>query len=139
MIAYWKQVPKPEYRFKQDNLVLSLDTETVEKRQTLAQKRIEAQQELNSAIANLQDAKSRYQRELYNYNLNLTKAEASQRQREMDVLRLREKLDNLNQQISELSVIRSPYAGRVRRVKIINQNNLTITAEVTLLVKSREN
>ncbi|MFB6275583.1 MAG: hypothetical protein ABEI32_05480, partial [Halothece sp.] len=78
-------------------------------------------------------------RELYNYNLNLTKAQASQRQREMDVLRLREKLDNLNQQISELSVIRSPYAGRVRRVKIINQNNLTITAEVTLLVKSSEN
>jgi len=86
-----------------------------------------------------EDAKSRYQRELYNYNLNLTKAQASQRQREMDVLRLREKLDNLNQQISELSVIRSPYAGRVRRVKIINQNNLTITAEVTLLVKSSEN
>jgi multidrug resistance efflux pump len=139
MVAYWKQLPKPEYRFKQENLVLSLDTETVEKRQTLAQKRIEAQQELNSAIANLQDAKSRYQRELYNYNLNLTKAQASQRQREMDVLRLREKLDNLNQQISELSVIRSPYAGRVRRVKIINQNNLTITAEVTLLVKSGEN
>jgi hypothetical protein len=48
-------------------------------------------------------------------------------------------LDNLNQQISELSVIRSPYAGRVRRVKIINQNNLTITAEVTLLVKNSEN
>ena len=139
MVAYWKQLPKPEYRFKQDNLIISLDTEMVEKRQSLAQKRIEAQQELNSAIANLQDAKSRYQRELYNYNLNLSKAQASQRQREMDVLRLREKLDNLNQQISELSVIRSPYAGRVRRVKIVNQNNLTITAEVTLLVKNGEN
>lgn len=138
MVAYWKQLPKPEYRFKQEDLILSLDAETVEKRQTLAQKRIEAQQELNSAIANLQDAKSRYQRELYNHNINLSKEEANQRQREMDVLRLREKLDNLNQQIGELSVVRSPYAGRVRRVKIINQNNLTITAEVTLLVRNRE-
>jgi len=67
---------------------------------------LEAQQQLNSAIANLQDAKSRYQRELYNYNINLSKAEVSQRQQEMDVLRLREKLDNLNQQISELSAVR---------------------------------
>ncbi|NBD14720.1 MAG: hypothetical protein GVY04_00830 [Cyanobacteria bacterium] len=139
MVAYWKQLPQPRYRFKQEDLIVSLDTETVEKRQDIAQKQIEAQQELNSAIANLQDAQARYQRELYNYNINLTKAEADQRQREMDVLRLREKLDNLNQQISELSVVRSPYAGRVRRVKIMNQNNLTITAEVTLLVKTREN
>jgi len=139
MVAYWKQLPQPRYRFKQEDLIVSLDTETVEKRQDIAQKQIEAQQELNSAIANLQDAQSRYQRELYNYNINLTKAEADQRQREMDVLRLREKLDNLNQQISELSVVRSPYAGRVRRVKIISQNNLTITAEVTLLVRNREN
>jgi len=139
MVAYWKQLPQPRYRFKQEDLIVSLDTETVEKRQDIAQKQIEAQQELNSAIANLQDAQSRYQRELYNYNINLSKAEADQRQREMDVLRLREKLDNLNQQISELSVVRSPYAGRVRRVKIMNQNNLTITAEVTLLVKHREN
>ncbi|NBD19028.1 MAG: hypothetical protein GVY04_23735 [Cyanobacteria bacterium] len=139
MVAYWKQLPQPRYRFKQEDLIVSLDTATVEKRQDIAQKQIEAQQELNSAIANLQDAKSRYQRELYNYNINLSKAEADQRQREMDVLRLREKLDNLNQQISELSVIRSPYAGRVRKVKIVSQNNLNITAEVTLLVKSREN
>jgi len=139
MVAYWKQLPQPKYRFKQEDLIVSLDTETVEKRQDIAQKQIEAQQELNSAIANLQDAQSRYQRELYTYNINLSKAEADQRQREMDVLRLREKLDNLNQQISELSVVRSPYAGRVRRVKIMNQNNLTITAEVTLLVRSREN
>jgi hypothetical protein len=50
MVAYWKQLPQPRYRFKQEDLVLSLDTETVEKRQRLAQKRIEAQQELNSAI-----------------------------------------------------------------------------------------
>jgi len=139
MVAYWKQLPQPRYRFKQEDLIVSLDTETVEKRQDIAQKQIEAQQELNSAIANLQDAQARYQRELYTYNINLSKAEADQRQREMDVLRLREKLDNLNQQISELSVVRSPYAGRVRRVKIMNQNNLTITAEVTLLVRSREN
>ena len=139
MIAYYSQLPEPEYRFKQEDLIMSLDRETVAQRQRLAQKRIEAQQELNSAIANLQDAKSRYQRELYNHNINLSKEEANQRQREMDVLRLREKLDNLKEQIGELSVVRSPYAGRVRRVKIINQNNLTITAEVTLLVRNREN
>jgi multidrug resistance efflux pump len=139
MVAYWKQVPKPEYRFKQEDLILSLDTETVEKRQTLAQKRIEAQQELNSAIANLQDAKSRYQRELYNYQIKLSQAKADGRQQAIDLLRMQEKLDNLNQEIEELSVIRSPYPGRVRRVKIISQTNSNITAEVTLLVKSSEN
>jgi len=53
----------------------------VEKRQDIAQKQIEAQQELNSAIANLQDAQVRYQRELYTYNINLSQAEADQRQR----------------------------------------------------------
>ena len=139
MIAYWEHLPEPEYRFKQEDLIVSFDQETVEKRQGIAQKRIEAQHQLNGAIANLQTAKSRYQRELYNYNINLSKAEADQRQREMDVLRLREQLDNLNEQIGELSVIRSPYAGRVRRVRIVSQNNLTITAEVTLLIRSNEN
>lgn len=138
MIAYYQQLPEPEYRFKQEDLILSLDAERVAQRQGLVQKRIEAQQELNSAIANLQTAKARYQRELYNYNISLTQAEAEQKQRQIEVLRLREGLDELNQQIEELGVVRSPYAGRVRRVEIINQNNLTITAEITLLVTKRE-
>jgi len=139
MVAYWKQLPKPEYRFKQEDLIMSLDTETVAQRQRLAQNRIEAQQELNSAIANLQTAKSRYQRELYNHQIQLSQAQAQQRRQALDVVRLQEKLDYFNQQIEELGVIRSPYAGRVRKVKMVRQTNSNLTAEVTLLIKSREN
>jgi multidrug resistance efflux pump len=139
MIAYWEQLPEPEYRFKQEDLILSLDTERVTQRQDLAQKRIEAIQELNGAIANLQTAKARYQRELYNYNISLTQAEAEGRQREIEALKLRERLGDLDKQIEEVTAVRSPYAGRVRKVKIINQNNLKITAEITLLVSKDEN
>jgi len=139
MVAYWKNVPKPEYRFKQQDLNLRFDQKTARQRQEIAQNRMEAQQKLNSAIANLQEAKSRYQRELYNYQIKRSQAKADQRQQAIDVARLQEKLDNLNQEIEQFSIIRSPYAGRVRKVKIISQNNTNLTAEVTLLVRSDEN
>ncbi len=76
----------------------------------------------------MNQARLNYQRQLSEYEQRLT-------DREFQVTQLIEKLNNVENAIATLAVIKSPYNGTVRRVSWLGQSaDGTLTAEVTLMV-----
>ena len=92
----------------------------------------EYQASLNSArrVEEMNQTRLNYQRQLAEYEQRLT-------DREFQVTQLQEKLNNVENTIATLSVVKSPYAGTVRRIKWLGQSpDGSLTAEVTLMVES---
>ena len=92
----------------------------------------EYQASINTArrVEEMNQARLNYQRQLAEY-------EQRQTDREFQVTQLQEKLNNVENAIATLSVIKSPYAGTVRRIKWLGQSpDGTLSAEVTLMVRS---
>jgi multidrug efflux pump subunit AcrA (membrane-fusion protein) len=56
------------------------------------------------------------------------------RDREFQLAQLKAKLGEIDQQISQLSIVRSPYAGTIRRIKNVSQTNQDLQFEITLVV-----
>jgi hypothetical protein len=70
-----------------------------------------------------------YQRQWAEYEERL-------RNREFQLAQTQLKLDEIETEIATLSTVRSPYAGRVRRIKWLGQgSDGSLSAEVTLLVQ----
>jgi biotin carboxyl carrier protein len=133
-IAYWENVPEPDFRFKSMDLVMVMDQKILKEKQSIQLRKMQAQTQLNQAIANLQAAKNNHQNNLYQYQLGLLELEQTQRDREIEALKITEQLAEVDKQIAEVTAIKSPYAGRVRKVEIVNQSGLQINAEITLLI-----
>ncbi|MGV2831664.1 hypothetical protein [Myxosarcina sp. GI1(2024)] len=94
----------------------------------------EYQASINSArrVEEMNQARLNYQRQLAEYEQRLT-------DREFQVTQLQEKLNNVENQIATLSVVKSPYAGTVRRVNWLGQSpDGSLTAEVTLMADEKE-
>ena len=92
----------------------------------------EYQASLDSArrVEEMNQARLNYQRQLAEYEQRLT-------DREFQETQLQEKLNNVENAIETLAVVKSPYAGTVRRVRWLGQSpDGSLTAEVTLMVKS---
>ena len=92
----------------------------------------EYQASLDSArrVEEMNQARLNYQRQLAEYEQRLT-------DREFQVTQLQEKLNNVENAIATLSVVKSPYAGTIRRVRWLGQSpDGSLTAEVTLMVES---
>ncbi|MGV2830746.1 hypothetical protein [Myxosarcina sp. GI1(2024)] len=90
----------------------------------------EYQASINSArrVEEMNQARLNYQRQLAEYEQRLT-------DREFQVTQLQEKLNDIENAIATLSVVKSPYAGTVRRVNWLGQSSDgSLTAEVTLMV-----
>ena len=75
-------------------------------------------------------ARLNYQRQLAEYEQRLS-------DREFQVSQVQTKLNEVDNAIATLSVVKSPYSGTVRRVSWLGQSpDGTLTAEVTLMVES---
>ncbi|NES45319.1 MAG: hypothetical protein F6K20_29440 [Moorea sp. SIO2C4] len=61
----------PPLRFKMDYLNIIHDQDKIQKRQRLQEKRIKAQISIQSAIARLNAAKTRYQQQIYQHSLKM--------------------------------------------------------------------
>ena len=83
-------------------------------------------------IEELNQARLNYQRQLAEYEQRLA-------DREFKITQVKAKLNDIDNQIASLSVVKAPYAGTVRRVKWLGQSpDGSLTAEVTLIVRNRE-
>ena len=92
----------------------------------------EYQASINTArrVEEMNQARLNYQRQLSEYEQRLT-------DREFQVTQLQEKLNNVDNAIATLAVIKSPYNGTVRRVKWLGQSaDGTLSAQVVLMVES---
>ncbi len=126
-----------------------------DKLRSLSQAVEKAQAELQLAISKLQTAKDKrayteYEasvtaarraearnQALSNYETRVSEAERHQRDRSFQVAQLQAKIAEVDNQLSALSTVKSPYAGTIRRIKVLGQNDKNLLVEVTLVVGDR--
>ncbi|MEM9485407.1 MAG: hypothetical protein AAGA83_17170 [Cyanobacteria bacterium P01_F01_bin.116] len=85
---------------------------------------------LAEAVANQNRDHLTYQRQVAEYEQRL-------RDREFQISQTQLRVNEINDAIETLAVIRSPYAGRVRRIKWLGQDNSgLLNVEITLMVRS---
>lgn len=136
---------------------LGLSTETLEHEQSkldrLLSAEMEAQRELGVTIAQLETAQADHQRREYEHQLKqaeqaerqernwlqyqgqLQSWEQARRDREFQIQQLEQRLSDVEVQVSELAVVRSPYAGEIRRIRWTGQNpDGSLSVELSLMV-----
>ncbi|ACB00914.1 MULTISPECIES: hypothetical protein [Cyanophyceae] len=109
-----------------------------------------AELELNKAIANLKDAQAQRQHQEYlsslaiaeriersnanalAYQQQLQEFENQQRIRAYQLSDLNTKMADVENRLTQISTVRSPYPGTVRRIRWLEQSEGTINAEITL-------
>ncbi len=127
---------EPEFTFKDEGLVQVFEASTLKERQRIASRRMNGHFRLNEAIANLQEAKSSYQRELYQHQLKLIEIDQENRRRSAEAVSQQEKLGVIEKELNELD-FKSPYGGKVRKVKILGQNGRLLNVEILVINPDR--
>jgi hypothetical protein len=88
------------------------------------------------AIGKLNKAKELRQREEYNHSLEMSKRALAVREHELKtqaaIADLEARLSQVEVSLSQLSAVRSPYSGRIQKIKFIGQSDNNLTVELTL-------
>lgn len=103
-----------------------------------------ARGELEIAQARLRAAKERRNREEYEHQLNAARQseEANQSviavsqqnlEREFKLSQIKERIADIDQKLSSIAVVRSPFSGTIKRVKIENQSDNTLKVNLSLI------
>jgi hypothetical protein len=80
--------------------------------------------------ASIQQSQLEHQRQMQEW-------EKQERDRSFQVAQLQEKLAVVDAQLQQISMVRSPYGGKVRRIKWTGQSNQDLTVELTLAISGR--
>lgn len=107
----------------------------VENQVKLAESKARLTGQLNSAVAALNKAKSNYQHQQYEHSLNLVKQQSEMQRQQYQVAGLVGKKQEIEGKLREITQIKSPVAGRVRRIKNLGQKDRQINLEVVIDVK----
>lgn len=83
--------------------------------------------ELAQREEQIQRAALEYQRQLQTY-------QESTRDREVQLAELQARIQDADQKLQDLAIVRSPYPGIIRRIKYVGQTDVLLQAEITLLV-----
>ncbi len=120
--------------------------------QTLANEVSKAQANVQLAQSKLDTSKTKRGYDEYNHSLNKARRteesntfnqnqvrqeqeySQQQRDREFQLAQLKAKLGEIEQQLGELSIVKSPYSGTIRRIKNVGQTNQNLQFEITLVV-----
>ncbi|MGL5941128.1 MAG: hypothetical protein ACRC2S_12165 [Waterburya sp.] len=118
------------------------ESEKVQELADLKRKELEASINLEKAmpsasfaIASLDEAKLNYQKQQYEHSLKVSDYQTLMQKQQEQVNSLQTQLDTVDEELDKLTSVYSPYRGKVRRVKILGQNERSITAEVTLDIR----
>lgn len=107
-------------------------------------KQEEYQHSLNVArrVEEANQAQSFYQRQLaenqINYQRQLSAYEKEVRERDYQLTQLKLQSSSIDDKLAQLAVIRSPYAGQVRRIKFTGQTGNKLNVELSLIIGSSE-
>ena len=137
--------PRPEtsFRFKDETLRKLLEANKLEERAKaitaeanertkLAESKARLVGQLNSAIAALNKAKSNYQHQQYEHSLNLVRQQAELQRQQYQIASLVGKKQEIEAKLREITQIKSPVDGRVRRIKNLGQKDRAINLEVVI-------
>ena len=111
------------------------ESEKVQELAELKRRELEASINLEKAIAALDEAKLNYQKQQYEHSLKVSDYQTSVQKQQEQIISLQSQLDKVDEELEKLTSVYSPYKGKVRRVKILGQNERSITAEVTLDIR----
>ncbi|MGK7952463.1 MAG: hypothetical protein AB4368_27665 [Xenococcaceae cyanobacterium] len=121
-----------ELQFKDEWLSNVFESEKIQQLAELKRRELEASINLEKAIARLDEAKLNYQKQQYEHSLKVSDYQTSLQKQQEQINSLASQLDKVDEELEQLTSVYSPYRGKVRRVKILGQNERSITAEVTL-------
>jgi hypothetical protein len=143
--------PRPEtsFRFKDETLRKLLEANKLEERAKaitaeanertkLAETKVRLVGQLNSAIAALNKAKSNYQHQQYEHSLNLVRQQGEMQRQQYQIASLVGKKQEIEGKLREITQIKSPVSGRVRRIKNLGQKDRQINLEVVIDVKETD-
>ena len=74
-------------------------------------------------------------RQQYEHSLKVSDYQTLMQKQQEQINSLQTQLDKVDEELEQLTSVYSPYRGKVRRVKILGQNERSITAEVTLDIR----
>jgi multidrug resistance efflux pump len=137
--------PRPEtsFRFKDEKLRKLLEANKLEERAKaitaeanertkLAESKARLVGQLNSAIAALNKAKSNYQHQQYEHSINLVRQQGEMQRQQYQIASLVGKKQEIEGKLREITQIKSPVSGRVRRIKNLGQKDRQISLEVVI-------
>lgn len=135
--------PAPFFRFKDENLRNLLEPEKVDKvaeairteaseRAKVSETKAKLALELNQAIAALDKAQSDHQHQQYQHSLNLIRQQSEMQRQQYQVASLVAQKQEIESKLREITQIKSPVAGRVRRIKNLGQKDRQINLEVVI-------
>lgn len=133
-IEILQQTQLPITRFRPENPQLHevADFNALQAAANLRERKIQANINLQMAIAELAAAKGDYQQKLYEHSIQQQRFQQSQQQQQYQIGLLVRQAAEIEDKLDRLAVVRSPVAGRIRRVKTTGQSDRTITVEVTI-------
>ena len=113
------------------------ESEKVQQLAELKRQELAASINVEKAIASLDEAKLNYQKQQYEHSLKVSDYQTLMQKQQEQINSLQSSLDKVDDELEQLTSVYSPYRGKVRRVKILGQNERSITAEVTLDIRDR--
>lgn len=138
--------PAPFFRFKDEKLRKLLEPEKLDKiaegirteaseRAKVSESKAKLALELNQAIAALDKAQSDQQHQQYQHSLNLIRQQSEMQRQQYQVASLVAQKQEIEAKLREITQIKSPVAGKVRRIKNLGQKDRQINLEVVIDVK----
>ena len=112
------------------------ESEKIQELAELKRRELEASINLEKAIARLDEAKLNYQKQQYEHSLKVSDYQTSLQKQQEQINSLQTQLDKVDEELEQLTSVYSPYRGKIRRVKILGQNERSINVEVTLDIRS---
>lgn len=138
--------PAPFFRFKDEKLRQLLEPSKIDKiaegiraeaseRAKVSESKAKLALELNQAIAALDKAQSDQQHQQYQHSLNLIRQQSEMQRQQYQVASLVAQKQEIEAKLREITQIKSPVAGKVRRIKNLGQKDRQINLEVVIDVK----
>ena len=125
-----------QLQFKDEWLSNIFESEKIQQLAELKRRELAASINLEKAIASLDEAKLNYQKQQYEHSLKVSDYQTLMQRQQNQITSLQTQLDKVDEELDKLTSVYSPYRGKVRRVKILGQNERSITAEVTLDIRA---
>ena len=111
------------------------ESEKVQQLAELKRQELAASINVEKAIAALDEAKLNYQKQQYEHSLKVSDYQTLMQRQQAQITSIQSQLDKVDEELEQLTSVYSPYRGKVRRVKILGQNERSINVEVTLDIR----
>lgn len=126
-----EQMPVQERRFTGE-LSTILDHKIIEDEAKLSEDRLKAEIKLQKALADLNEAKNDYAYQQYEHSLKMQQYQSNLQRQQYQLGQLMAQLQDVEDKLDRLAVVKAPVSGQIRRVKVTGQSDRQISVEITI-------